>query len=317
MKKKAVILTNLGGPENIEEVRDFLYNLFSDPDIFPLPSLLQKPLAYAIARFRYKKSQEYYRKIGGGSPILKETKEQAAALQKELGEDFYVTVAMRYSKPSIFDAIKEVINKEISNIIFFPLYPQFSFSTTLSAINELKRVVKNLNISLNINVVRNFHNHPLFISSWVEIIKKYLKSKGDYILFSAHSIPLSMVEKGDTYKEEVEETVKLIVSELGHENYALAYQSKVGPMRWLRPFTEDVLVTLGERGTKRVLLVPISFVCEHSETLYELDIQNREIARKAGIEEYVRVETLRTNPIFIKALAHIVKSEKIIPLHLL
>ncbi len=308
--KKAVILVNLGGPSNLDEVKDFLYNLFSDPDIFPLPSLLQQTLAKAIAHFRTPKSKEYYKKIGGKSPILDETKKQAVSLQKELGDEFYVTIAMRYSNPSIENAIDEILAKDIGNIIFFPLYPQFSFSTTLSAINELKRVIKRKKSAFDIKVVRNFYNHSMFISSWVELIRKYLKEKDDFILFSAHSIPQSMIEKGDTYQIEVEETVKTITNMLDHQSYKLAYQSKVGPTKWLEPFTEDILIELGRNRVRRVILVPISFVCEHSETLYELDIQSKEIAMKAGIKEYIRVETPGTHPTFIKALADIVKSEK-------
>ncbi len=314
--KKGVILVNLGGPSNLEEVKEFLINLFSDPDIFPLPSLLQKPLARIIAHFRAPKSAEYYRKIGGKSPILEETKKQAEALQRELGNDFLVTVAMRYSKPFIRDSLEELLNRDINDILFFPLYPQYSFSTTLSAINELKRVLQDIRTALNIKVVKNFYDNPFFIKSWVEIIKKYIKSEDDYILFSAHSIPQSMVERGDPYKREVEKTVDMITKELNHKNYKLSYQSKVGPAKWLEPFTEDVLVELGRKGIKRVLLVPISFVCEHSETLYELDIQDREIAEKSGIKEYVRVETPGTHPTFIKALADIVKSEKAEPIQM-
>ncbi len=308
--RKAVILVNLGGPRNLEEVRSFLYNLFSDPDIFPLPSLLQKPLALLISRLRAPKSAEYYRKIGGKSPILEETLKQAEALKKILGEDYHVTVAMRYSKPFIKEAVEEIISKGIEDVIFFPLYPQFSFSTTLSAINELKRTIKRLGVDINVKVVKRFYDNPTFISAWVDIIKKHIKDEDDFLLFSAHSIPKSMVERGDTYQKETEETVRMIVEALGHGRYMLSYQSKVGPAKWLEPSTEEIIVRLGREGVKRLIVVPISFVCEHSETLYELDIQDRKIAEESGIKEYVRVETPGTHPTFIRALAEIVTSEK-------
>jgi len=160
---------------------------------------------------------------------------------------------------------------------------------------------------INIKVIRNFYSHPTFISVWVDIIKKYIKSREDFLLFSAHSIPESMVKRGDTYKEETEETVRLIVEALGHDRYMLAYQSKVGPAKWLEPSTEEVIIKLAKEGVRRLVVVPISFVCEHSETLYELDIQN---AEDHGIKEYIRAETPGIHPKFIKALAEIINSGK-------
>lgn len=307
MSKKGVILINLGGPNSLEDVEPFLYNLFSDPDIFKLP--FQKFLAKLIAKVRAKKTREYYEVMGGKSPQLEQTLEQAKALRDKLGESYKVVVGMRYWKPFIRDALKTLIDEGIKEIILLPLYPQFSITTTGSAFNEFQRAVKELKAeNLKVRKVFHFYNHPLFIKAWVERIREKVEKPEDYhFIFSAHSLPKKIIEKGDPYQKQTEETVKLIMQHFPKASYTLAYQSKVGFGRWLEPSTEEAIRNAIEKGIKKIVVIPISFVSEHSETLYELDHVYKNLAERLGCEEFIRIPTLQTHPTFIKALEKIVK----------
>ncbi|WP_461831354.1 ferrochelatase [Aquifex sp.] len=307
MSKKGVILINLGGPNSLEDVEPFLYNLFSDPDIFKLP--FQKFLAKLIAKVRARRTREYYEVMGGKSPQLEQTLEQAKALQDKLGESYKVVVGMRYWKPFIRDALKTLIDEGIKEIILLPLYPQFSITTTGSAFNEFQRAVKGLKAeNLKVRKVFHFYNHPLFIKAWVERIREKVEKPEDYhFIFSAHSLPKKIIEKGDPYQKQTEETVKLIMQHFPKASYTLAYQSKVGFGRWLEPSTEEAIRNSIGKGIKKLVVIPISFVSEHSETLYELDHVYKNLAERLGCEEFIRIPTLQTHPTFIKALEKIVK----------
>ncbi len=307
MSKKGVILINLGGPNSLEDVEPFLYNLFSDPDIFKLP--FQKFLAKLIAKVRARKTREYYEVMGGKSPQLEQTLEQAKALQDKLGESYKVVVGMRYWKPFIRDALKTLIDEGIKEIILLPLYPQFSITTTGSAFNEFQRAVKELKAeNLKVRKVFHFYNHPLFIKAWVERIREKVEKPEDYhFIFSAHSLPKKIIEKGDPYQKQTEETVKLIMQHFPKASHTLAYQSKVGFGKWLEPSTEEAIRNSIEKGIKKLVVIPISFVSEHSETLYELDHVYKNLAERLGCEEFIRIPTLQTHPTFIKALEKIVK----------
>ena len=307
MSKKGVILINLGGPDSLEAVEPFLYNLFSDPDIFKLP--FQKLFARLISKIRAKSTKKYYELMGGKSPQLEQTLLQARALQEKLGDEYEVVVGMRYWKPFIKDALKELTNKGIKDITLLPLYPQYSKTTTGSAFNEVSRTIKNLNLkNLKVKKIEKFYDHPLFIKAWTEQIKKFVKNPQEYhFLFSAHSLPKKIVDKGDPYQKQTEETVKLVMEYFPNVNYTLAYQSKVGGFaKWLEPFTDKVIEELIKKGVKKLVVIPISFVSEHSETLYELDYQYRQLAEKLGYEEFIRIPTLQTNEYFIKALEDLV-----------
>ncbi len=306
MSKKGVILSNLGGPLSLEDIEPFLYNLFSDPYIFKLP--FQKPLARLIAKFRAKATRKYYELMGGKSPQYEQTKAQAEALKEKLGEDYEVTVGMRYWKPFIRDAVLELTQKGIKSITFLPLYPQYSVTTTGSAIAEFQRVLKELNLNdLTVKIIKDFHDHPLFIKAWIEQIKKTLpEPEGYHFLFSAHSLPVKIIEQGDPYKEQTERSVRLIMENFPGQDYTLAYQSKVGFGKWLEPATDEVINELIKEGVKKLLVIPISFVSEHSETLYELDYQYKNLALSLGYEDFVRAPTLQTNPIFIECLKALV-----------
>jgi len=313
-KKIGVILLNMGGPDSLEAVRPFLYNLFSDHDIIQIPRLIQKPVAKLISIFREKKVRKYYEAMGGKSPQKEQTLKQAEALQQSLGDKYKVVVAMRYWHPFTEEALNELLKYDLEKIVLLPLYPQFSTTTTGSSFNEFDRIYKKLNLNIPIERIYSYHNHPLYIKAMVENIKMELTSKDlpnykdYYFLFSAHSLPEKIIQKGDPYQRQTIETVKLIMKHFPKIPYSLAYQSKVGFVKWLEPMTDKEIKRLAKSGVKKLAIIPVSFVSEHSETLYELDIQYRELALKEGIEDFKRIKTLQTNPIFIHCLESLVKS---------
>ena len=323
MARVGVVLLNLGGPERIQDVGPFLYNLFSDPEIIRLPfPALQKPLAWMISSLRSGKSQEAYRSIGGGSPLRRITEQQARELQSTLrqrGIDATSYVAMRYWHPFTESAVADIKADGIDEVVVLPLYPQFSISTSGSSFRELQRLrqADPAFSRLPIRCIRSWYDHPGYIDAMAGLIARQIHAAGDpsgaHVFFSAHGVPRSYVEEaGDPYQKEIEACVGLIMQrlerELGHANpFTLAYQSRVGPVEWLKPYTEDALHELGEQGVHDLVVVPISFVSEHIETLEEIDIEYREIATEAGITNFRRVPALDTTPAFIEGLAHLVQ----------
>ncbi len=312
MKKIAVILMNMGGPDSLEAIEPFLYNLFSDHDIIEIPKLIQKPVAKLISKIRAKKTKVYYEYMGGKSPQKEQTEKQAQLLQETLGESFIVKVAMRYWHPFTEEALDSLRDKEIEKFILLPLYPQYSRTTTGSSFNEFYRRLREFRErdffkESEIVEIKSYHNHPLFVKAWVDRIRESVSSPEDfYFLFSAHSLPEKVIKEGDPYKKQVEETVKLIMEHFPKVSYSLAYQSKVGPVKWLEPMTDDEIKKLAKQGIKNLVVIPVTFVSEHSETLYELDKQYGELAKESGIENYVRVPTLRESAIFIECLKDLV-----------
>ncbi|MEM7553244.1 MAG: ferrochelatase [Cyanobacteria bacterium P01_A01_bin.84] len=318
MGRVGVLLLNLGGPDKLEDVGPFLYNLFSDPEIIRLPfRWLQKPLAWFIATKRTKISQENYRKIGGGSPLRTITEAQGDALQEQLkttGRDASIYVAMRYWHPFTEEAIAQLIKDGIEKVVILPLYPQFSISTSGSSFRLLETLWRE-NPSLQkveYTVIPSWYKQQGYLQAMAQLISQELEQLENpdeaHIFFSAHGVPKSYVEEaGDPYQQEIEECTYLIMQTLNRENdYTLAYQSRVGPVEWLQPYTEDAIEELGAKGIKKLVVVPISFVSEHIETLEEIDIEYREIAEEAGIENFRRVPALNTHPLFIQALADLV-----------
>ncbi len=315
---------NLGGPERIKDVGPFLYNLFSDPEIIRLPiPLLQKPLAWFISNNRSSKSQKAYEAIGGGSPLRRITEQQARELQSELrkrGIDATSYVAMRYWHPFTESAVEDIKADKINEVVVLPLYPHFSISTSGSSFRELRRLRDSDKAfqKLSIKCIRSWFDNPGYINSMAKLIEKEIvkcnSPESAHICFTAHGVPTSYVEEaGDPYKQEIEDCSLLIIdkieSSLGFSNsYTLSYQSRVGPEEWLKPYTEDVLRSLGEKGLEELIIVPISFVSEHIETLQEIDIEYREIALQYGIKQFRRVKALDTYPIFINGLADLVVS---------
>ncbi|MEO1208534.1 MAG: ferrochelatase [Cyanobacteria bacterium J06638_20] len=318
MGRVGVLLLNLGGPEKLEDVRPFLYNLFADPEIIRLPfTWLQKPLAWFIATTRSSKSQDNYRQIGGGSPLRRITEEQGDALQAELhkrGQEAKVYIGMRYWSPFTEEAIAAINQDKVEQLVILPLYPQFSISTSGSSFRLLQNLWRDHPDlqPANHTVIDSWYKRPGYLQAMADLIQRELTQYDDpdsvHIFFSAHGVPLSYVEEaGDPYQREIEECTELIMRTLDRPNeYTLAYQSRVGPVEWLRPYTEDAITELAERGIERLLVVPISFVSEHIETLQEIDIEYREVAEEAGIHDFHRVPALNTHPVFISELSDIV-----------
>lgn len=318
MGRLGVLLLNLGGPDKLEDVRPFLYNLFSDPEIIRLPSpLLQAPLAWLISSLRAKQSQANYKKIGGGSPLRRITEEQARALRSHLmqnGHDVQVYVGMRYWHPFTEEAIAQIKQDQIEELVILPLYPQFSISTTGSSFRLLDRLWKNdpeLQ-KIKYTVVPSWYDNSGYLQAMANLIATKLDQVTDpskaYIFFSAHGVPVSYIEEaGDPYQKEIEACASLIMQKLNRPNpYKLAYQSRVGPVEWLQPYTDVAIEELAQQGVKELVVVPISFVSEHIETLEEIDMEYREIAEHAGIETFARVPAPDTDPTFIQALGDVV-----------
>jgi len=320
MGRVGVLLLNLGGPDELEDVRPFLYNLFSDPEIIRLPvSWLQKPLAWLISATRSRQSRENYKQIGGGSPLRRITQAQAQALQEQLRSqniDATVYVGMRYWHPFTEEAVLRIKRDQPEKLVILPLYPQFSISTSGSSFRILERIWEEDPTlqKLPYTVIPSWYDEPSYLQGMASLIARELDKFSNpeqvHIFFSAHGVPVSYVEEaGDPYQHEIEECTRLIMETLNRPNeHTLAYQSRVGPVEWLKPYTEEALVELGEKGVKDLLVVPISFVSEHIETLQEIDIEYRDIAHEAGIENFQRVPALNTDPTFIQALTNCVQN---------
>jgi protoporphyrin/coproporphyrin ferrochelatase len=316
--KLGVLVFNLGGPESLREVKPFLYQLFSDPEIIRIKwSPLRKTVAYLIATLRKKKSQGYYSLIGGGSPLRRLTEEQAAALENELkrrGVEAQTFVGMCTWKPFLREAIERIAQSNVDHLVILPLFPQYSFTTTRAGTEALRRLVaaRPAMKALNTSWISTWAEHPTYIESFSSSISgelaKFKEPDKVQLLFSAHSIPESYVREGDPYLDQTKASVERIMDRLGRKNpYQLSFQSKIGPVKWLEPATNDVIVDYGKRGIQNVLVVPISFVSEHIETLYELDILYQKVAKQAGIPNFRRVPALNSDPTFIRALADIVQ----------
>ncbi|AFC73673.1 ferrochelatase [Rickettsia montanensis] len=307
MKKRiAIVLFNLGGPKDLKSVKPFLFNLFYDKAIINLPNPLRYIIAKIISIAREKKSQKIYSLIGGKSSLLQETEEQKLALTEKLKqlikEDFAIFINMRYSAPFAKEVIGQIKKYNPSEIILLPLYSQFSSTTTGSSV---KNFLQNLDIDIPIKTICCYPLEKDFIKAHVSLIKKKLYDKNFRILFSAHGLPEKIIKAGDPYSFQIKETVQAIVKELNIKDldYKITYQSRVGPIEWLKPNTEDEIELAGKLK-KDIIIVPISFVSEHVETLVELDIEYKLIADKYEIQ-YTRIPTLGTNKIFINSLTNI------------
>jgi ferrochelatase len=311
--KKAIILFNLGGPDKIENVEPFLFNLFNDPAILNLPTILRYPLAKLISNRRAPVAKKIYEELGGSSPILKLTKEQSSALEIKLNqsqeEDKYKTfIVMRCWNPRAKDVVKNVQLFNPDEIILMPLYPQYSAATSGSSIKEWKEVCKKNNYNIKTSTICCYPTDHNFINAHTkEIMKKIKGLKNFKLIFSAHGLPEKNIKKGDPYQWQVEQSVKKIVESLNDKNldWILSYQSRVGPLKWIGPSTEDTIIENSKIG-KHIVLVPIAFVSEHSETLVELDIEYKEIADANGCKNYTRVPALGINENFIKALSELI-----------
>ena len=308
----AVILLQMGGPDSLCAVKPFLLNLFTDRDIIKIgPALLQPLIARYIVKKRAPKVVGYYSKIGGKSPIRELTEAQAKAVETELGSGYRCFVAMRYSKPSTLDALAAAKKAGCDRVIALSLYPHYSRATTGSSINELNRVRVAQGECGQLSVIDRFFDNPLYIDALVEKIREGLANFSDRsgveIVFSAHSLPQSFIDSGDPYLSHIQETVRLVMERLGEVTHFLAFQSRAGPVKWLEPSTEEMLKERAAKGCKKMLMVPLSFVSDHIETLYEVDIQYGEEAKALGITEFRRSPSLNSSPRFIDCLTSLVR----------
>lgn len=317
-RKSGILLLNLGGPETQQDVQPFLFNLFSDPDLIRLPfPRLQKLFAGIISHLRARKSKRNYAAIGGGSPLLRMTNAQARALQDTLvmmGFDLPVYVGMRYWHPLIESVVQQIKADEITHLVVLPLYPQYSTSTTGSSFRLLETLWAQDPHLANINLVliNSWYDQKDYLEAMATGIRTELDQFPDpdtvHVLFSAHGVPEEYVTcYGDPYQQEMEACVRLIGKQIHQVNpFSLAYQSRVGPVRWLNPYTEDVIPRLGAQGVKQLLVVPISFVSDHIETLEEIDIEYAHLAKSSGIQTFRRVPALNTDPGLIQAMVKLI-----------
>ncbi len=320
-----VLLLNLGGPDSLESVRPFLFNLFSDRDIIklPVPSFLQRGLAWTIAALRSKKVIVYYRMIGGRSPILDITRNQAEALEMYLNTDsrlktpdsrlkYKVYFGMRYSPPFIKEVVRKIIENGIRHLIILPLFPHYSKATTGSALKEVRRAFNDFGIQsseLRVTYIESWYKEPGYLDALSEKIKEGLNKFDNpgnvQLLFSAHSLPKAFIDAGDPYLNHLEATISGVVEKAGPTSWHLSFQSRSGPVKWLEPGTDYTIDKLAKEGCKEILIVPISFVSDHLETLYEIDMLYRKMAEEKGVA-LKRTESLNTSNKFIEALGEIV-----------
>ena len=311
--KKAIILFNLGGPDKLENVEPFLFNLFNDPAILDLPTFLRYPLAKLISNRRAPVAKKIYAELGGSSPILKLTREQSGALEIKLNQtqeedEYKCFIIMRCWNPRAKNVIKDVQLYGPDEVVLMPLYPQYSAATSGSSIKEWKYVCRKNNYHIKTSTICCYPTDQNFINAHTkEIIKKIKDLKNFKLIFSAHGLPEKNIKKGDPYQWQVEQSVKKIVENLNDENldWILSYQSRVGPLKWIGPSTETIIIENSKLG-KHIVLVPIAFVSEHSETLVELDIEYKEIADANGCKNYTRVPALGINEDFIKAMSELI-----------
>lgn len=321
-EKIGVVLLNLGGPDSLEAVEPFLYNLFRDPDIinFPGSFLFRRGLAKLISSRRHPKIQEQYKKIGGKSPLKDFTLGQAALLEEKLNKNFPAKVyaAMRYWHPFTEEVLDELEKEKITNVILLPLYPQFSKATTESSVKEWKKQIdlRSNRGKIEWTLIEHYYDFPPYIEACVERVNQGLEKfpahqRGEVdILFSAHGTPMKLVREGDPYSGHICETVSAVMNSGGWTNaHHLCFQSKVGPQKWLTPSTPDTIEDLAKKGSKQMLAVPIAFASDHLETLFEVGIEFNHLAKQAGVEQFEVTEGLNYSEKFIDALAQLVFRE--------
>lgn len=314
-KRLGVVLFQLGGPDSLDAVEPFLFNLFSDPDIidFPFARLARQPLARLVARNRAGKVKKHYAEIGGASPIIELTRRQAAALEQELSTAVAarVFVAMRYWHPLTQEVVAALACERFDQLVLLPLYPQYSRVTSGSSLGEWNRRYQAAGNHLPVAVVPHFYQHPLYLDALAENINQALgrfpAGAEVHLLFSAHGVPESVIEEGDPYQQQIEATMGLVMERGGWRHpSSLCYQSKAGPGRWLGPMLHTTLQELRAAGSRNLLVIPISFVTEHIETLHEIDLEARQQAARLGFAQFEMMPALNDSPTFIRALADLV-----------
>lgn len=308
-QKTAVIIMNLGGPDSLDAVQPFLFNLFNDPAIIRVPNFIRTKLAKFIANRRAPVAREIYQELGGKSPIVDQTEAQRLALESSLTAegDVRVFTCMRYWHPMSDEVVEQVRDYAPDHIILLPLYPQYSTTTSQSSFDDWERAAEQAGLSVPTTKICCYANQQSFINAHGDLIREvYFRMAAHArprVLFSAHGLPEKIIKDGDPYQWQVEQTAERIVKLLMFDqlDYVVCYQSRVGPMKWIGPSTEDEIVRAGKDGVP-LILVPIAFVSEHSETLVELDIEYKELAEEKGVPEYHRIPALGTQAHFIEGL---------------
>ena len=316
--RPAVVVLQLGGPQTLDDVRPFLYNFFVDLLADNVPSFLVRPLAFLISTLRAPFSRRLYASIGGGSPLRAQTQAQADALAQELrrrGRAWPVFVAMRNWHPDSASFVSAARGSGVTHVVALPLYPQYSYATTRSSVSELKKVLAAAaGFAPRLAVVDSHADEPSYIEALVDVTRRALRDfsapmSDVQLIFSAHGLPVSYIEKGDPYLDDVKRTMAAALSRLAHPGPThLAFQSRLGPQVWLKPSTDELLAELGKAGARAVCIVPVAFVTEHVETLNEIDIQYREAAAQAGIAEFGRACAVKCHPAYVRALADLAES---------
>ncbi len=302
---RALVLLNMGGPNNLQEVELFLQNMFKDKNILPIKSeLLRRFVAFMITAMRKDEAKKNYEKLGGKSPLVSHTKNLVDKLQYKL-TDTYVTYSMRYTPPFAKETIQKLLAKNIKEVYLLPLYPHYSTTTTKSSLEDFYNSAKGLGFHARFYDIANFYKNRLFNEAIVQQIVQSVERPDEYnLIFSAHSLPQKIIDRGDPYLDEIQEHIKILSNLLGRRfnSYHLAFQSKLGPLRWLEPALDE---KLKEFKGKKVLVYPISFVLDNSETEFELHIEYKEIAKSLGVKEYRVVECLNDSQKLVDALIDI------------
>ena len=312
-KKVAVVLINMGGPESESEIKEFIRSLLGDPFVTGMPGLMRSFLSWMVSTTRAPRVAEHYRMIGGKSPLREWTRKQAEKAQSLLKPELPqidVCDAYSYSEPRIDDKLAELADQNYERIVAVPMYPQFARSTLGRVYFDLALASKKHGLKGKLSTIPPFYDHPDYIQAKVARLEKALAgidlSKPYHVLFSAHALPQSHIAKGDPYGQQIDRTVMSILDRHPLDNYTVCFQSKIGPVKWMQPSTIDSVRKVALDGVKQVVVMPVGFVCDHLETLFELDIELREIAEKTGIDKFVRAEVFNDGDDFIELIGKLV-----------
>jgi ferrochelatase len=311
--KTAVILINMGGPENLEQVRSFLFRLFNDRHILNIPQPLRAMAAGIITAMRTPDAKSHYFQIGGSSPLKKWTSRQADLVLQKLADQhpgLIVKCGYSYAHPLIAETIGESAKEGVGKIVAVPLYPHYSGATLGSVYYDLEKARKKFNLNNHLRIVSPFFDNRDYIRAGAVMLKSAMEkidaARRCRVIFSAHALPQSLIDRGDPYQKQVEKNVALLLGEVPVDDFRLAYQSKIGPVKWIKPSTKEAVQEAGRDGIKQLIVFPVSFVCDHIETLHELDIELSGIAREAGIEIFIRAPVFNDSEPFINMLASLI-----------
>ncbi|PLX81464.1 MAG: ferrochelatase [Desulfuromonas sp.] len=315
-KPTGLVLLNMGGPDSLDAVEPFLYNLFSDRELIQLPAgaLLQKPFARLISHFRAKKVRHNYRAIGGKSPLLEWTQRQAAGIAERLDPEIKPYVAMRYWHTLAAETLQQMKNDGVERAVVLSMYPHYTGATTGSSVNDFRRQAAMVHPDLEYSIIEQWYDWPGYLDALASRIRSGLEEIHELIrdqvqiVFSAHALPQKFIDRGDPYLDHVMTTVRGVMERVGHPHWHVGFQSRSGPVRWMEPDTIEVMTKLAAEGHDSLLLVPISFVSDHIETLHEIDIEYRELAYGCGIKHFVRAPSLNADDDFLTAMAGLVRA---------